>query len=437
MLDPLVLSTQEGIDNEKFIIATYSIRCQTRNMMEVVQAICFEQSTGTWMRVPEETEEVRRRSLAKLVSVWELPHYEDKIPADTEERVFVCQIAFPADNINNQFPQMLTAVYGNISMSGKLKVLDIRFPRSFVASFPGPQFGVEGLRKLAGVKNGRPLTCAMFKPCVGPAAPVLAKMMFELGMGGLDVVKDDELLADPPFCTLKDRLREVMKAVKEVEKRRGRRLLYAVNVTDAPEKQRRNIDMALKMGANCLMFNVPTIGWASLSDAVRQIKGRVPVLAHPDFAGAYFGSPDYGLNSSLILGKFMRLAGADMVICPSPYGKVPMVLERVLSIAQQLQSPLYNLKPCLVAPSAGMHQGQVQQLLNDFGPDVIAAGGGCFHGHPGGIKGGADAMYQAIDAWMKGKTTADAASRHPELKAAVEKWGVFSWKTPTRYALTE
>jgi 2,3-diketo-5-methylthiopentyl-1-phosphate enolase len=316
-------------------------------------------------------------------------------------------------------------------------VLDIRFPRSFVNSFPGPAFGIEGVRKYAGIRNGRPLTCAMFKPCVGAPPAALARMMRELALGGLDVVKDDELLADPPFCTLKDRLKEILKVVKEVEKTRGRRVLYAVNVTDAPEKQKKNIDMALKMGANCLMFNVATIGWASLAEAVRQIKGRVPVLAHPDFAGAYFGSPDYGLNSALILGKFMRLAGADMVICPSPYGKVPMVLERVLSIAQQLQAPLYNLKPCLVGPSAGMHQGQVQQLLNDFGADVIAAGGGCFHGHPDGAQAGAMAMYQAIDAWMAGIPTEKAAAQHHELKLAVEKWGVFSWKTPTKYALTE
>ncbi len=436
MLDPLVLTNQEGIDPEKFILATYLITCPTRNMMEVVQAICFEQSTGTWTPVPEETEQVRAQSVAKLVNVWEVPHFEDKVPEGVGDRTFVATVAFPAENIHGQFPQMLTAVYGNISMSGRLKVLDVRLPRSFVSQYPGPQFGAEGLRRELGIRDGRPPLCAMFKPCTGASPKALGRMMLELGLGGVDVVKDDELLADPAFCTVEARLEECLKIVREVEKERGRKLLYALNVTDSPEKQSKKIEKAIGMGANCLMFNVPTIGWASFAEAVQQIKGRVPVLAHPDFAGAYFGSPQYGVNSSLILGKFMRLCGADMLVCPSPYGKVPMVLERVLSIAQNLRAPLYDLKGSVPAPSAGMHPGQVGQLLDDFGADTMVAAGGGYHGHPKGAQAGARAFLQAVQAWMNGVAVEQAAKEHEELRLALEKWGVFSWGKPTQYALT-
>jgi 2,3-diketo-5-methylthiopentyl-1-phosphate enolase len=142
------------------------------------------------------------------------------------------------------------------------------------------------------------------------------------------------------------------------------------------------------------------------------------------------------LNSALILGKFMRMAGADMVICPSPYGKVPMVPERVQAIAQNLRAPLYTLKAVPPAPSAGMHPGQVQQLLNDFGKDTIVAAGGGYHGHPQGARVGVRAFRQAIDAWMKGMDTREYANNHPELKQALDKWGFYTPKTPTHYALT-
>ncbi len=437
MLDPLAWSNQEGIDAEQFIIATYLMSMPTKSMMDVAQAIAYEQSTGTWTHVPEDTDAVRAQSVAKVLGVHEIPNYEDKIPDGVTERHFVVHIAFPADNINKQFPQMLTAVLGNISMSGKLKVLDIRFPKSFVKAFPGPAFGVEGTRKVAGVEAGRPLLCAMFKPCTGAPAHVLANMFYELGMGGVNIVKDDELLADPPFCTIDDRLEKVAKMIDKVKKDSGRTVLYALNVTDAPKKQEANIERALKNGANCLMFNVPTIGWASFAEAVTQINGRVPVLAHPDFGGAYFGSPHYGVSSQLILGKFMRIAGADFVVCPSAYGKVPQVPERVLALGVALRAPFYDLKATLPAPSAGMHPGQVQQLLNDFGPDTIVAAGGGYHGHPDGPRAGARAFVQAVDAWMKKEDVRKFAENNSELKAAIKKWGVYTPETPTDYALTK
>jgi len=436
MLDPLAWSTQEGIDAEQFIIATYLMTLPTKHAMDVAQAIAYEQSTGTWTDVPEDTDAVRAQSVAKVLGVHEVPNFEDKLPEGTVDRTFIVDIAFPAENIHNQFPQMLTAVLGNISMSGKLKVLDIRFPKAFVKSMPGPAFGVEGTRKLIGLATGTPPLCAMFKPCTGASPATLAKMFYELGTGGVNIVKDDELLSDPKFCTIDARLSLMVKEIAKIKAETGRTVLYALNVTDAPLKQAENIERTLKAGANCLMFNVPTIGWASFAEAVKQINGRVPVLAHPDFAGALFGSPHYGLSSQLVLGKFMRMAGADFVVCPSAYGKVPMVPERVLQIGVSLRAPFYDVKPCLPAPSAGMHPGQVQQLLNDFGPDTIVAAGGGYHGHPDGPRAGAKAFVQAVEAWMKKEDVRKAAESKPELKKAIDKWGVYTEKTPTVYALT-
>ena len=435
MLDPHAFVNQEGLDAEKFVIATYLISCKTTNMMETAQAIAIEQSTGTWTEVPEDLDTVRKQSLAKVVSINEVPHSQETDPDYSQERTFVLTIAYPHDNINLQFPQMLTAVYGNISMFGKIKVLDIRLPKPFLNAFSGPAFGIDGLRKLVAVKK-RPLMCAVFKPSTGATPKVLARMVLELGMGGVDIVKDDELLSDPYYCTIEDRLEEIMKTVKEVEQARGRKLLYALNVSDAPKVMSQNIETALEMGANCLSFNVPSIGFASFAEAVEQIDGRVPVLANSEFGGSLFGSPHHGLNSSLVLGKFMRLTGADMLVCPSPYGKVAMAAEQVQAIAQNLRAPMHHFKSVSPATSSGLHPGQVQQLLNDFGPDTVVSAGGAYHGHPDGIRAGVRAFKQAIDAWEKGVDVVEYAKTHPELQKALDKWGLYSKETPTNYALT-
>ena len=162
---------------------------------------------------------------------------------------------------------------------------------------------------------------------------------------------------------------------------------------------------------------------------------KVPLLSHPDFAGALFGSPSYGLGSSLVLGKLNRLAGGDMVIYPSHLGKVPMVKERVIRIGQELTSPFYHIKRAWPGPSAGMYPGIVPQLIEDFGNDVIVGAGGGIHAHPMGLIAGAKAFHQAIEATNKKIPLRKAAEKHKELKTALEKWGTPD--TACNYSLTK
>ncbi|OGF46979.1 MAG: hypothetical protein A2452_01245 [Candidatus Firestonebacteria bacterium RIFOXYC2_FULL_39_67] len=434
MLDPKIFMNDEGIDRDKYITGLYLLQCETTDILKKVEAIALEQSTGTWVQLPEETDEIRNRCVAKVLGVYEVPQYEDALPVGTKERTFIFKIAFPADNINGQIPQVLTALYGNISMSGKLKLLDITLPHSFVKNFKGPKFGIEGMRKLINVYD-RPLMVAMFKPCIGMDPKSVGKMLFNLGMGGVDVIKDDELLADPTFCTVEDRLEECLKACDKVYKETGRKVLYALNITDNFDVMFKKAKDAVKAGANCIMVNVFTVSYSGMSVLAEDPAINVPILSHPDFAGALFGSPHYGLGSNLVLGKLNRLAGGDMVIYPSHLGKVPMVKERVIRIGQELTSPFYHIKRAWPGPSAGMYPGIVPQLIEDFGNDVIVGAGGGIHAHPMGLIAGAKAFHQAIEATNKKIPLRKAAEKHKELKIALDKWG--TPETASNYSLTK
>jgi 2,3-diketo-5-methylthiopentyl-1-phosphate enolase len=71
----------------------------------------------------------------------------------------------------------------------------------------------------------------------------------------------------------------------------------------------------------------------------------------------------------------------------------------------------------------GVHPGTVQTYLDDLGPDIVLGAGGAIQGHPGGPAAGGDAMRQAIDAALAGRPVQDAALEHPELAAALERFG--------------
>lgn len=62
--------------------------------------------------------------------------------------------------------------------------------------------------------------------------------------------------------------------------------------------------------------------------------------------------------------------------------------------------------------------------MRDFGKEVVVNAGGGVHGHPMGAASGGRAFRQAIEAASRNIPLPDYAENHPELRAAIEAWGV-------------
>src|SRR5512136_1712639 len=175
-VESMPIALPDGVDCDEYVIATYLASYpKGLPVPQLAPALAIEQSTGTWVPVPGETPEVRRQHVAKVIGVYEVPDYEWMVPPDRAERQYVVQLAFPEVNFGEQIPMMLTTVVGNISMAGKLKLVDIRFPKKYVEGFQGPKFGIPGIRKLLGVEK-RPLLNNMIKPCTGYPPEVGVKL---------------------------------------------------------------------------------------------------------------------------------------------------------------------------------------------------------------------------------------------------------------------
>ena len=75
-------------------------------------------------------------------------------------------------------------------------------------------------------------------------------------------------------------------------------------------------------------------------------------------------------------------------------------------------------------PAAGMYPGLLPTLVREFGSDIIVPAGGGVLGHPHGYTAGAKAWMQAVDAVMEDLPLEEAAKTRPELKVAIDHWGV-------------
>jgi 2,3-diketo-5-methylthiopentyl-1-phosphate enolase len=422
MSDQVDFVMPESIDSGDFIVATYLMGTDARvDIHRAALALAELQSTGTWVALARETPAIRDRHAGRVVAIWEVPDHESGVPDDPERRDWVIQIAYPAHNVGDQIPLLLATVYGECASSGALKLLDLHLPASFVGAFAGPKYGLERIRELVGVVD-RPLLVVMMKPALGLTPRESADVFYQAALGGADIVKDDELLVSHPWSHFVDRVREHERAARAAYEETGHRTLYFVNVTDRPDRLVANARRAVEAGASGLLVDHLTVGISALAMLADDPAIDVPIMGHLAFAGAMYASPTTGISSHLVLGKLPRLAGADLVVYPSPYGSLHFARSKHLRLAHAMTAPFHGIRRTVPTPGGGLHAGMATLLLEDLGIDHALGAGGAVHGHPMGVAAGVRAILQAIDAAVRGEPLAVAAAAHPELAVALETW---------------
>ena len=400
--------------DDDYVIATYQAKVKTSNIEKLAMAIADEQTTGTWIKVGADSMEKTRRFGSRLVALYEVPDIGCDYQSD-EPPMYIIQIAYPMANFSTSMSALMTILFGNISASGMIRLIDVAFPKKFIAQFQGPKFGVQGMRDVLGVPE-RPLLNAMIKPNIGWTPDEGADLFYKACKGGVDVIKDDELmLADSAFCPLVERVTKFMAAEKRVFEETGEHSLYAVNISDETAKVRDNAYRVLEAGGNCLMVNVYTTGFDTLKMLADDPNINVPILAHVNFAGT-MAAPTYtGISAPLLVGKITRLAGGDFQINGHPFGKFPVSYKMFYRSFKFFTQPWWNIKPMMYACSGGTTQLAVEKIVKAVGTDVMLAAGGGVHGHPDGSEAGAKSMRQAIDAAMAGIPVVEYAKTHAEL----------------------
>src|SRR6185503_15387456 len=155
------------------IIATYYI--ETPYAPEKAAAVLAgEQSSGTFVAVPGETEELKKRFAARVESVELLetvnePAIPGAVSKDGKYHRAIVKVSWSIENFGYNLPLMVSTLQGNlyeITQFTGLKLMDIGLPASFGEKYKGPAFGIEGCRKLTSVSD-RPLIGTIIKPSIG------------------------------------------------------------------------------------------------------------------------------------------------------------------------------------------------------------------------------------------------------------------------------
>jgi len=165
---------------------------------------------------------------------------------------------------------------------------------------------------------------------------------------------------------------------------------------------------------------------------------RNGVLLHLHRAGhsTYTRQKSHGV-SFRVIAKWMRLAGVDHIHAGTVVGKLEGDPASVRGYYETLRCDKADPDPRLglffeqdwvsvpgVMPvaSGGIHAGQMHQLLDILGEDVILQFGGGTIGHPLGIAAGATANRVALEAMVKGRNEGrDIATEGPDILRAAAR----------------
>lgn len=430
-------------DNKGFFVTAQSHRIYARYWIEtafpLVQAaatMAGEQSTGTFLRVPGETDEIRELYAARVEAIEEqAPAAVPSLPGagvpanwDGIRRTAEVTVSWPLHNMGPSLPNLLATVAGNLSelkaFSG-LKLLDVVLPTDFLKVYQGPKFGVQGTRAITDVYD-RPLIGTIIKPSLGMSPEATAAQVKVLAEAGIDFIKDDELQTDGPHCPFVERITAVQRVLNKHRDRTGKRVMYAANVTGDLDQMLARHDHVLSSGGTCIMVSMNSIGLPAMKTL--RAHSQLVIHGHRNGWGMLSRSPAIGM-SFIAFQKLWRLAGIDHTHVNGLRNKFCEPDESVIASAGACLTPMFPppVAGCEVMPvfSSGQSARQASDTYKALGTtDLIYACGGGILGHPMGVAAGVRTLQQAWEAAVQNIPLATYANTHPELKSALETFGM-------------
>ncbi|WP_207453978.1 RuBisCO large subunit C-terminal-like domain-containing protein [Herbiconiux sp. SYSU D00978] len=409
------------------VIATYEIETSLE-LERAAEVLAGEQSTGTFVRVARESDDVRARFAAQVESLEELPlpgasALPGSVGDPARRRRARLQLRFPLSNFGPSLPNLQAAVAGNlfeIKELAAIKLVDLDLPAPFGERYPGPAFGVEGTRRLVSRPSGA-MIGTIVKPSIGLSPDELAEVVGELAAAGIDFIKDDELQGNAPAAPLEARVKAVMPVLERHADRTGAKPMYAFNITDDLDRLERNHDLVVEAGGTCVMACINLIGLAGVEFLRR--RSVVPIHGHRAMFGAISRSEQLGF-SFRAWQKLARLAGVDHLHTNGISNKFYESDAQVLDSIGAVREPLLGQVPTVPVLSSGQWAGLAHATHAATGTtDLLVLAGGGIHGHPDGAAAGVSAMREAWASAERGESVMDALATSPAFRRAVEVFG--------------
>ena len=389
---------REEIDLNKYYIATYEMS-SSANLRDAAWNLAIGQSVGNPnVRNEWETDEMFENHSCIILGD------ETALTASVNGTV---KIAFPVANTDwdtDGISHMLCQLMGghvDIDIITKCRLVGLELPTTVTHHFLGPKFGLSGFREFTG-QYEKPLLGGIVKPKIGVSPEVLLEMVKQMVDGGVDFIKEDEIMSNPACAPLERRVEIIANYLAK----QSRKVVFCHTINADPHIVMDRVKRVHELGGNGIHINV--FSGLGVYNSIRKLD--LPLFLHFQKSGdKVFTDKNHRFSISWpVICQLATMMGVDTIQTGMMGGYSnddPVELEQAINILRA-----GNTTPVL---SCGFHPGLVEKITNLAGQDYMANVGGAIHGHPGGTISGATAMRQAVD-----KTYG------PEYDQAINKWGL-------------
>lgn len=392
------------------------------------QVLAGEQSSGTFIAVPGETEELKQRFAARVenitvMDVADSPAIPGVLSSGGKYQRAMIEVSWSVENFGYNLPVLVSTLQGNLyelTQFTGLKLMDLELPTSYAHAFKGPKFGIEGCRRLTGV-YGRPLIGTIIKPSIGMTPEQTAELVNTLAKAGIDFVKDDELLGSSANSPFDKRVDAVMDVINRHADQTGKKVMYAFNISDDIDQMQRNYEKVLQSGGTSVMISLNSVGLSG----VKKIgdMGELAIHGHRNGWGMLNRHPLLGIEFPAYQ-KLWRLAGVDQIHVNGIQNKFWESDDSVVKSIEACLTPLLGGYSVLPVVSSGQWGGQAPETYRRTKTvDLLYMAGGGIMAHPDGPAGGVVALQQAWQAAVDGLSVAEAASKYLEFGHSVSVFG--------------
>jgi ribulose-bisphosphate carboxylase large chain len=393
--------------------------------VEATAAVAGESSTATWTVVWTD--------LLTACDVYRAKAYRvDPVPSTPGQ--YFGYVAYEIDLFEEgSLANMTASIIGNVFGFKALKALrleDMRIPFAYLKTFQGPATCVVVERERMD-KFGRPLLGATVKPKLGLSGKNYGRVVFEGLKGGLDFLKDDENINSQAFMRWRERFLYCQEGIQRASAATGEVKGSYLNVTAGTmENVYERAEYAKELGSIIIMIDL-VMGYTAIQSIAIWARNNDMIL-HLHRAGnsTYARQKNHGINFRVIC-KWMRMAGVDHIHAGTVVGKLegdPLMVKgfynTLLDVKTFVNLPQgiffaqdwASLRKCMPVASGGIHCGQMHQLLNYLGDDVVLQFGGGTIGHPDGIQAGATANRVALESMVLARNEGrDYLNEGPEI----------------------
>jgi ribulose-bisphosphate carboxylase large chain len=377
-----IFVNESELNKDDYFIVTYRLE-SNNNLRNAAWNIAIGQSVGNPnLRNQWETEHLfKNHSCLVLADEVDL---QNKLSGDVKIAFPIINIDWETDGISHLLCQIMGG-HVDIDIVKKCRIIKLDLPKIVKNHFLGPKFGIYGMRKFTSQYN-KPLFGAIIKPKIGISPETLLDMVKELVDGGVDFIKEDEIMSNPSFCPLDKRVDMISNYLNS----QSRKVVFCHTINCDPHILVDRVQKIYSLGGNGVHINV----WSGYGayNSIRKL--NLPIYMHFQSSGAKVSTSinnQFSISWTVIC-QLATLMGSDTIQTGMVGGYSNDAEEEIIECIRILREG--NTLPAL---SCGLHPGLVDKITSLVGNDYLGNAGGAVHGHPNGTLSGAKAMRQSID----------------------------------------